>query len=402
LAGGLRDRIDALGRDRARLESLSGAVLSDAPDEQLQRLVEKAAAAANAPMSLVTLLLDHVQFFRAHVGLPRDLAAARATDRDASFCQLVVRDEQALEVVCAGRDERVPQELVRRYGIQSYYGVPVHANGSAVGALCVIDTQPREFAASQREQLRALSHQVSQRLGELASGRTTSLERHRRLLAGCASPAFAEIRNQLVPLMAHNASLQLAVTELAPLARLIGEGGAVSPDALAVLSSTATAVARLQRLPFEQERVIAEIVGSVVALEHVAVPTDGHPLLTEVFETSDRLAHHYTKLVGGVRWPQVDRDSRVEARRSEACMALSSLASSIALASSKSPERRQLAPTYERIDGHHRVSFAIPAEDPGEAAVSAAVHGLGDLLVDRDDLALVIEPEVVTLSLRGK
>ena len=92
-------RIDALADEGPeRLMALTGATLDRQLDAQLQQSVERLSVALEAPIVLVSLMLKRTQFFRAHVGLPPDLALAQATDRDVSFCQLVVRDRETLEV----------------------------------------------------------------------------------------------------------------------------------------------------------------------------------------------------------------------------------------------------------------------------------------------------------------
>jgi hypothetical protein len=58
------------------------------------------------PMAIVSLVLSRIQLFRAQHGLPAELAACGSTSRDASFCQLVVKDGARLEVEDAATDAR--------------------------------------------------------------------------------------------------------------------------------------------------------------------------------------------------------------------------------------------------------------------------------------------------------
>ena len=105
------DSIDVLGVRPERRQAFTGELLAVVDDAELQLIVETAARELEAPIALVTLVLDQIQFFRAQHGMPDDLAAARGTHRDVSFCQLVVRDEEALEVNDAPNDARIPQHL---------------------------------------------------------------------------------------------------------------------------------------------------------------------------------------------------------------------------------------------------------------------------------------------------
>ena len=138
-------------------------------DSILDACVEQAARIAEAPMSLITLVMRHVQLFRAHRGLPEELALSCATSRSASFCQIVVKEERPLVVEDAPRDPRVPQEMVEQFGIQAYAGVPLLVDGQPVGALCVMDTVPRIFGPEVIAALDSLGAQVAARLAELVA-----------------------------------------------------------------------------------------------------------------------------------------------------------------------------------------------------------------------------------------
>lgn len=139
------------------------------PDSILDACIEEAARLSGAPIALVSLVMRHVQVFRAHRGLPPELALSCATSRRSSFCQFAVRDELPFLVEDAASDPRVPQELVERYGIRAYAGVPVRVDGQVLGTLCVIDVQPRRFEPAVVEALSALGARVGARLGELVS-----------------------------------------------------------------------------------------------------------------------------------------------------------------------------------------------------------------------------------------
>src|SRR5210317_468478 len=113
------DSIDVLGSRPDRHVAFTRELLAEAEDEELKTIVEQAARDLKTPIAMVNLVLDHIQFFKAHHGLPPDLAVTRATERNVSFCQFVVRDGQPFEVTDAEHDTRVPQHLVKTYGIKS-------------------------------------------------------------------------------------------------------------------------------------------------------------------------------------------------------------------------------------------------------------------------------------------
>ncbi|EYF01479.1 GAF domain-containing protein [Chondromyces apiculatus] len=153
--------------DPQRLNQLDPAITRLDADAILDACVEEAARLAEAPIALVSLVMRHVQLFRAHRGLPPELALSCATSRRNSFCQFVVRDERPLVVEDTIIDSWVPQDLVERYGIRAYAGVPVRVEGQPVGTLCVIDITPRRFSPSVMTALEVLGTRVAARLSEL-------------------------------------------------------------------------------------------------------------------------------------------------------------------------------------------------------------------------------------------
>ncbi|AKT40002.1 diguanylate cyclase [Chondromyces crocatus] len=153
--------------DPQRLNRLDPAITRLDADAILDACVEEAARLAEAPIALVSLVMRHVQLFRAHRGLPPELALSCATSRRNSFCQFVVRDERPLVVEDTTIDSWVPQDLVERYGIRAYAGVPVRVDGQPIGTLCVIDITPRRFSPAVMNALEVLGTRVAARLSEL-------------------------------------------------------------------------------------------------------------------------------------------------------------------------------------------------------------------------------------------
>ncbi|TAN27585.1 MAG: EAL domain-containing protein [Castellaniella sp.] len=107
----------------------------------LKPVVSMATKIFNVPVSAVNLVgNDHV-FFAASTGI-----SGADMRRDVSFCAHAITQEDVMVVPDALRDERFHDNpLVQRdSGIRFYAGVPlVSPKGWPLGALCVIDHQPR-------------------------------------------------------------------------------------------------------------------------------------------------------------------------------------------------------------------------------------------------------------------
>jgi hypothetical protein len=169
--------------DPARLAALHHILLHPGADPILDACVARAAKLAEAPMALVSLVIRHIQLFRAHWGLPPELRVTCATSRSNSFCQIVVRHEVPLVIEDAAQDERAPKEIVERYGIRAYAGVPLWVGGHAVGTLCVLDVVPRRFEPRGIEGLTGLAAEVGERISAIESEAPTPSHAAREPLA---------------------------------------------------------------------------------------------------------------------------------------------------------------------------------------------------------------------------
>ena len=304
----MADRIDVLGDTRGRLKAFTGAILEREFDAELQECVAVAAQETGAPIALVSLVLERTQFFRAQHGLPKDLAVSRATDRDLSFCQFVVRDESLFEVNDATTDQRVPQDLVERYNVKAYLGVPVVANRQVVGSLCVIDTVARKFSEQERSALIELGKRASERLQFLADVRkkrntgTEDLEGTESLLTKGLEPAFSEIRNLLVPMTAGIEFAHLTARELAPIAAVMSSdlSEAEILRSLGALRNVGSSITELEKQLEEISQASTRLVKTLTALQAVTVAKEPSSDLESIIGNGLELAHHFTKLIGGV------------------------------------------------------------------------------------------------------
>ncbi len=298
----MADRIDALGNQSRRLRAFRGQVIEDTLDAELQALVRDAARQLEVPIALVSLILDQIQYFRAHHGLPPDLAAVRATSRDTSFCQLVVRDDAPLEVNDAPHDERVPQALVEQYGIRAYLGVPIRIDDEVLGTLCVIDTEPHVFSDADRARLRRLADRVQIALVRLATRRITA---PLGLVEASLSPVLATLRNHLVPIYYGIDEARAAVLQIRTCMTAV-QMGADTAYLQQNLPNVAGAVATLDRTL----RLLGEstdgLLSGVETIERSASTTWQSPKLKAAIDHGTELCDHMIEHIDGVVWQHVD------------------------------------------------------------------------------------------------
>lgn len=136
----------------AVLQALAG--IDTPPQEAVNVLTKLAASLCGAPFALVTLIDCERLCFHATYGLNAD-----SMDRASSFCSDATDASEFLEVADARADPRFCNSsmVTGDLAIRFYAGVPLIVNGVAIGKLCILDRQPRQLTAEQREALNDLA-----------------------------------------------------------------------------------------------------------------------------------------------------------------------------------------------------------------------------------------------------
>lgn len=172
--------------EESRLRALNELDLMDTEaEEEYDELVQLAAAICGTPMSLMTLLDDRRQWFKAAMGLEE-----KETPREVAFCAHAIQQPDLFVVEDAQQDERFAQNplVTGSPKIKFYAGMPLTTrDGFALGTLCVLDRVPRHLNEQQRHALEVLARQVNARI-EL---------RARQKADAAASAKMAEYQRQL-------------------------------------------------------------------------------------------------------------------------------------------------------------------------------------------------------------
>ena len=365
------DRYDALGKRPERHSAFTEGLLAEAEDAELQAIANDAAGGLSTPIALVTLVLERIQFFKAHYGLPDDLAISRATERDVSFCQFVVRDGEPFEVENAEEDERVPQHLVKRYGIKSYLGIPVKVNQVVTGSLCVIDTKARTFSNDERQKLAKLADLVSQRLEALSAQRTNP---RLSLTQRAVSPSFTELRESLGLVKNSAAEARIASSTLKSLLRLLRNpqiGGATTPDAVErEFKQAYLALEDLDNSIIETEVRTEDAGDCVSALERVLQDTST-ARLSDVLNAAQDLSRSSCRDVGGAPLPELQNNPLLATPQPLAVGLVSSCLTLIAMELASTGRSDGLSISVE--DFGAKVEISVSAQgllEPAFAAVS--------------------------------
>jgi two-component system, NtrC family, sensor kinase len=146
-------------KEESRLAALRRyAILDSLPEQGYEDATALAAIICGTPISLVSMVDAHRQWFKSEHGL-----GVRQTDRAESFCAHTLETANTLIVEDALLDERFAENplVVGDPGIRFYAGAPVvDPSGHVLGTVCVIDTKPRVLSMEQVAALEALARQV--------------------------------------------------------------------------------------------------------------------------------------------------------------------------------------------------------------------------------------------------
>ncbi|RJX74883.1 histidine kinase dimerization/phosphoacceptor domain -containing protein [Pseudomonas sp. LS-2] len=142
-----------------RLSALRSYGILDIPRESdFDELVELAAQICDAPISVVNLIEDHRQWFKAEVGL-----GIRETPLDVSICRHVLL-QPGITIISDLRDDprMCANPLVTGdSGLRFYAGCLLETpEGHGIGTLCILDRSPRILTARQQTALKTLANQV--------------------------------------------------------------------------------------------------------------------------------------------------------------------------------------------------------------------------------------------------
>jgi PAS domain S-box-containing protein len=157
--------------EESRLAELRRYHLLDTPeDERFDRITALAARIFDAPIAIVTLVDRDRIVFKSSWGLDGDV---REIAREPGLCHTTILGEDIHVVTDAVTDSRTRDNslVTGALGLGFYAGAPLRtASGHKLGALCIVDHEPRDFTEAECETLRDLAQLVIDRVeGQHAS-----------------------------------------------------------------------------------------------------------------------------------------------------------------------------------------------------------------------------------------
>jgi sigma-B regulation protein RsbU (phosphoserine phosphatase) len=170
--------------ERDRLEALYSLRLLDTPqEERFDAVTLLAARLFRVPIAFVSLVDRDRQWFKAKVGI--DVCES---SRHASFCAHAILQDEPLIIPNTLRDPRFADNpfVAGEPFLRFYAGQPLRApKGQKVGTLCIADTKPHDFSASELDLLRQLGTMVERelRMSDLIDAQSELLVVQKELLS---------------------------------------------------------------------------------------------------------------------------------------------------------------------------------------------------------------------------
>lgn len=146
-------------RESDRLTSLERYdILDTPPEEAFDRITRLTRNVFDVPMSTISLIDGHRQWFKSRQGFD-----ACETGRDAALCNYTIRKTVPLIIRDTLADPLYSENpsVIGEPHVRFYAGAPLRvAGGHAIGTLCAFDSVPRDFSQAQVAMLQDLASVV--------------------------------------------------------------------------------------------------------------------------------------------------------------------------------------------------------------------------------------------------
>ena len=134
-------------------------VVGTPPEMDFDEIAKMASYACHCPVAVINLVAEKWEWYKGKCGMPEDLNG----EPRGGICSTAICGNDLLIIPDLSKDERFSdQDIVKgEPHFRFYAGAPlINSEGYALGSLCVLDYEPRDFDPEQIEALRRLTHQA--------------------------------------------------------------------------------------------------------------------------------------------------------------------------------------------------------------------------------------------------
>ena len=144
-------------------------ILDTLPEERFDRLTRVAQRVFSVPIASISLIDENRMWFKSCQGLGDQSTRPTQMPRDISFCGHAILGDDIFVIPDTLADERFCDNplVLGEPMVRFYAGRPLWVNGSRVGTLCLIDTNPRSFSKDEGNLLNDLACMAEQEMTTL-------------------------------------------------------------------------------------------------------------------------------------------------------------------------------------------------------------------------------------------
>ena len=154
--------------DAERVEALkSTGVLEGDKREALDALAKRAADVFDTSVAVITTIDKDREYFVGQSGklpdaITDDAGTLLPMDREHAICNYVVANDETLVISDIERDPRfADNETIKQWDVRFYAGAPLRAaDGLILGALCILDSEPRTLEENEVALLETMARDV--------------------------------------------------------------------------------------------------------------------------------------------------------------------------------------------------------------------------------------------------
>jgi GAF domain-containing protein len=155
--------------DRERVDALKATgVLEGGKREALDAHAKRAADVFNTSVAVITTIDEQREYFVGQSGklpdaITDDTGTLLPMDREHAICNYVIANDETLVVSDIERDPRfADNETIEQWHVRFYAGAPLRAaDGLIIGALCILDSEPRTLEANEVALLETMAADVA-------------------------------------------------------------------------------------------------------------------------------------------------------------------------------------------------------------------------------------------------
>ncbi|RZK57946.1 MAG: GAF domain-containing protein [Pedobacter sp.] len=375
-------------------------------DHTLQQLVVSASVQFSVPICFISMPLKHSVVYLAHTGLPSAMDPRKKVLSCDTYCQFVVSKDELVEFPNISSSTDIPQQAVEKYGINSYFGFPLHVNNRVVGSFALMDFRPWNPDSDTKKKMLLFAMEVEARLSELEVEGNSK----QKLIAAAMDTGFQELTNALIPLLEMPTLASILQVDLLANQNIEFDLRSLSnnlpADKKKLVNDALILIAGFREMGhlFESlESAGTRVLKSVISLRATSSWEDNQCMLNEAVLSAVQLSYHSTKIVCEVEFELLNEDLNARYKAGQLISVISLILNSMSSSIYQQSNAEENAPKLDKtlkvsVTRHNmkadiRIHSNLPSPDCWQetlAWIDPFLAELPDTLIRGEEEAVII------------